>query len=107
MQSDGKIVVAGDSYNGTNSDFALVRYLADGTLDTSFGSDGKVITDFGSQDGSQALAIQAPSAAPRRSEENKRAAPDLAVSDVSAVAAAPKSSPMPPARRKVEQSSKI
>ena len=50
VQSDGKIVVAGDSYNGTNSDFALVRYTAAGALDASFGNGGKVTTAIGSGD---------------------------------------------------------
>ena len=36
MQADGKIVVAGDSDNGDNYDFALARYNSDGTLDTTF-----------------------------------------------------------------------
>ena len=48
IQSDGKIVVAGYSDNGSNDDFALVRYNTDGTLDTSFDSDGKVTTAIGS-----------------------------------------------------------
>ena len=48
IQSDGKIVVAGYSNNGSNDDFALVRYNTDGSLDASFDSDGKVTTDFGS-----------------------------------------------------------
>ncbi|MFA6470066.1 MAG: LamG-like jellyroll fold domain-containing protein [Bacteroidota bacterium] len=47
LQSDGKIVVAGYTYNGANEDFAVVRYNSDGTLDTSFDSDGIVTTDFG------------------------------------------------------------
>ena len=46
IQSDGKIVAAGDSNNGSNNDFALVRYNTDGSLDTSFDSDGKVTTDY-------------------------------------------------------------
>jgi uncharacterized delta-60 repeat protein len=37
IQPDGKIVVAGYSFNG---DFALVRYNANGSLDTSFGANG-------------------------------------------------------------------
>ena len=37
LQSDGKIVAGGYSYNGSNSNFALARYNANGTLDTSFG----------------------------------------------------------------------
>ena len=41
-QDDGKIIVAGRA----NNDFALIRYNSDGFLDTSFDSDGKVLTDF-------------------------------------------------------------
>ena len=49
LQSDGKILVAGSTWNDSgNSDFALVRYNSDGSLDTTFSSDGKVITAFGS-----------------------------------------------------------
>ncbi len=33
IQNDGKIVAAGYSYNGSNNDFALVRYNTDGSLD--------------------------------------------------------------------------
>ncbi|MCI0683923.1 MAG: cadherin domain-containing protein [Gemmataceae bacterium] len=47
VQSDGRIVAVGTVINGLGiSDFALVRYHSDGTLDTSFGGgDGIVITD--------------------------------------------------------------
>ncbi len=48
LQPDDKIVVAGYCSNGANLDFCLARYLANGTLDTSFGSTGKVITAIGS-----------------------------------------------------------
>jgi serralysin len=60
IQADGRIVVAGGaSHNGTNPNFALARYNADGTLDTSFGGDGKVITDFGRRhDYANAIAVQ-------------------------------------------------
>src|SRR3989442_511852 len=58
LQSDGKIVVAGSSDPGGNSDFALVRYNADGSLDTTFGGTGKVTTDFGGTDGVQSVAIE-------------------------------------------------
>jgi uncharacterized delta-60 repeat protein len=59
IQSDGKIVVAGDSYNGSNYDFALVRYNTDGSLDNTFDSDGKVTTPIGSgNDEGYSLAIQ-------------------------------------------------
>ena len=46
IQSDGKIVVAGSAFNGSQSDFTLVRYNMDGSLDTGFDSDGKVTTSF-------------------------------------------------------------
>jgi uncharacterized delta-60 repeat protein len=50
LQSDGKIVVAGYSHNGSNYDIAVVRYNGDGSLDTSFHTDGKVTTAIGSGD---------------------------------------------------------
>jgi uncharacterized delta-60 repeat protein len=60
MQSDGKVVVAGYSHNGTNKDFCVVRYNFDGTLDTSFGTGGKVTTDFGgTNDEANGVAVQA------------------------------------------------
>jgi uncharacterized delta-60 repeat protein len=61
IQVDGKIVVAGGaSHNGTNPNFALARYNADGTLDASFGGDGKVTSDFGGRrDYANAVAVQA------------------------------------------------
>jgi len=59
IQSDGKIVVAGLSHNGSNYDFAVVRYNTDGTLDTTFHSDGIVTTPIGSgDDGGCGIAIQ-------------------------------------------------
>lgn len=48
--SNGKIIVAGRSYNGSNYDFGLARYNSDGTLDNSFSSDGKTTTAIGSSD---------------------------------------------------------
>ena len=61
IQSDGKLVVAGGSTGSGNSDFALARYRPDGTLDSTFGDAGTVLTDFGggSFDFANALAIQA------------------------------------------------
>lgn len=59
IQNDGKIVVAGTSHNGTNTDFSLVRYNSDGNLDNTFGSGGIVTTDFGSDyDYGSSVAIQ-------------------------------------------------
>src|SRR5206468_1460260 len=60
IQADGKLVVAGDRDTGTDFDFALARYNSDGSLDSTFGSGGRVTTDFaGSFDAALALAIQA------------------------------------------------
>jgi uncharacterized delta-60 repeat protein len=59
LQRDGKLVAAGWSYNGSNYDFALVRYNENGSLDTSFGAGGKVTTALGpNHDLSFALARQ-------------------------------------------------
>jgi len=59
LQNDGKILVAGYSSNGINDDFAVVRYNPSGTLDTGFGSGGKVITPVGSSGGcAYAMAVQ-------------------------------------------------
>ena len=50
MQGDGKIVVAGVFNTSRNNDFAVVRYNANGTLDTSFNETGKAAADFGADD---------------------------------------------------------
>jgi uncharacterized delta-60 repeat protein len=55
IQADGKIVTAGYVRNQFvdpqgPSDFALVRYNTDGTLDTTFGVGGIVTTDFNLDD---------------------------------------------------------
>ena len=48
FQTDGKFIVGGTYVsNRGDNDFALARYNSDGTLDTTFGSEGKVITNFG------------------------------------------------------------
>jgi uncharacterized delta-60 repeat protein len=60
LQADGKILVAGYAFNGSNNDFALVRYNTNGNLDTSFNASGKVITAFGSgEDRVNGIALQA------------------------------------------------
>jgi len=46
VQPDGKIVVAGESGYGKGARFGLARYRANGTLDPSFGGDGKVTTNL-------------------------------------------------------------
>jgi uncharacterized delta-60 repeat protein len=65
IQPDNKIVTAGMSFVNRNvtpstrvRDFALARYLPNGAPDTTFGGDGKVRTDFASDDTVRALALQ-------------------------------------------------
>jgi uncharacterized delta-60 repeat protein len=57
LQPDGKIVVGGYRSGDDHFDFALVRYDADGALDRSFGTGGRVITSFGSAT-ANAIALQ-------------------------------------------------
>jgi len=62
LQSDGKIVVAGFTSlptAGLGDDFVVFRFNTDGSLDSGFGSGGKVVTDFnGSTDRAQAVMVQ-------------------------------------------------
>ena len=62
VQPDGKVVVAGSLYSpGGRTDFGLVRYNADGSLDTLFAGDGIARTNFGpgsTEEQALALAIQ-------------------------------------------------
>lgn len=55
VMADGRIVVAGNA----GDDFAVVRLLADGSLDTSFSGDGKVTTDVSGIGKAEAVAVQA------------------------------------------------
>jgi len=50
LQNDGKILLAGATGDPPLFDFALARYNSDGSLDSGFGTDGMVTTDFGSSD---------------------------------------------------------
>jgi uncharacterized delta-60 repeat protein len=58
IQPDGKIVVAG-SAGDNGDDIALVRYLSDGHPDMSFGQAGIRITDLGSDDVANGVALTA------------------------------------------------
>jgi uncharacterized delta-60 repeat protein len=60
MQSDGKIVVVGNTSGTIGQDIAVVRYKADGSLDNSFGTGGITITDFDnfSNDSPTAVCVQ-------------------------------------------------
>jgi uncharacterized delta-60 repeat protein len=59
IQPDGKILLGGHCSNGRNNDFCIARFNSNGTLDTTFGSSGKVIQPIGLwRDFGQSLAIQ-------------------------------------------------
>ncbi len=46
IQPGGKIILGGFASVNAKGDFAMVRYLDDGTIDKTFGSGGKVLTDL-------------------------------------------------------------
>ncbi len=46
VQTDGKIVLAGQAGNGSHWDFAAVRYTQHGALDANFGTNGRVFVGF-------------------------------------------------------------
>lgn len=50
LQSDGKIIAAGNSYDGTFHYFTLIRYEANGLVDSGFGTSGVVVTHVGTTD---------------------------------------------------------
>jgi uncharacterized delta-60 repeat protein len=59
VQPDGKIVAVGRSGNAQTSDFAVARYMPNGTLDASFAGDGLVVTQVNPHyDSAAAVAIQ-------------------------------------------------
>ncbi len=59
IDSSGRIVVAGDAYLSGGWRFALARYKPNGSLDTAFSGDGKVVTNFpaSSHEGAYGVAI--------------------------------------------------
>ncbi len=58
IQADGKLVVAGTSSFGRTTHFALVRYLASGALDPTFGTGGRVTTSFDGRSRANAVVVQ-------------------------------------------------
>ncbi|MDZ7858116.1 cadherin domain-containing protein [Sphaerotilus sp.] len=60
VQTDGRLVVGGTALNGGQFDFAVVRLLANGSLDTSFNGTGMRLLDIGtnSSDMAYAMALQ-------------------------------------------------
>jgi uncharacterized delta-60 repeat protein len=58
IQNDGKIVAAGESWNGSDFDFALIRYNNDGSLDNTFGTNGILTTQLKGDENVNSLVIQ-------------------------------------------------
>jgi uncharacterized delta-60 repeat protein len=59
LQTDGKIIAVGYATDSMNiQHFALVRYNQNGTLDATFGENGKQIADFGDNSVATAVTIQ-------------------------------------------------
>jgi uncharacterized delta-60 repeat protein len=57
-QPDGKLVVAGQGWDGSRYTFKLARYKANGSLDTSFGTSGAVTTAINENSVAEALVLQ-------------------------------------------------
>ena len=59
LVSGGKILLAGSAITGSaNSEFALIRLNANGSLDTSFGSHGITLTNFVQPASAAAMAVE-------------------------------------------------
>ncbi len=59
IQSDGKIVVGGSTYDGLTNDFGIIRFQSNGAVDSSFGVNGQVVLPIGTAtDKLFAMAIQ-------------------------------------------------
>jgi uncharacterized delta-60 repeat protein len=59
LQPDGRIVIAGVAFgSGANPDLLVMRFDADGAADPSFAGTGRVLTNIGSDDAANALALQ-------------------------------------------------
>jgi uncharacterized delta-60 repeat protein len=58
VQADGKIVMVGTACDAESCSVVVARYLSDGSLDTSFGGDGKATTPFRGPRSRPAVVIQ-------------------------------------------------
>jgi uncharacterized delta-60 repeat protein len=58
LQPDGKILVGGYSFNGTNTNFAVLRYNTNGSLDTTFNADGIITTAIGTNSSVYSISLQ-------------------------------------------------
>jgi uncharacterized delta-60 repeat protein len=61
IENDGEILLGGSTYQKIyygDLDFIVSELDSNGILDSSFGTNGITVTDFGSYDGAQAIALQ-------------------------------------------------
>lgn len=58
LQPDGKVIVAGQVPNGQDTDLAVVRFNANGTLDTTFGVNGEFYYDGGGYESATGVIVQ-------------------------------------------------
>ncbi len=59
VQNDGKIIASGSTSDDINfSDFALARYNSDGSVDLSFGNNGRTISSIRTWDFGYAITLQ-------------------------------------------------
>ncbi len=59
VQADGKILGVGGKYNGITTDFAILRYNSDGSVDNSWGANGLILTNMLASGGPSSVHIQA------------------------------------------------
>ncbi|NNV54583.1 T9SS type A sorting domain-containing protein [Limnovirga soli] len=59
VQTDGKIIAGGTVFNSGLVDIALVRYNTNGSIDSSFGNEGLLISDLGANELFKSMIIQA------------------------------------------------
>jgi uncharacterized delta-60 repeat protein len=57
-QGDGKIIAVGDQNGFGEGDIVIVRHQPDGSLDTSYGNDGIVVTHIDNESTAYAAALQ-------------------------------------------------
>lgn len=58
VQSDGKVLIGGELYNGSNGDMFVSRFTAAGTVDNTFHPGGYVTTHIGGSEDVRALKVQ-------------------------------------------------
>ena len=58
LQPDGKILVAGSVFDGSQSDFAVARFSATGDRDMTFGTGGFAMADVANNDYGYEIAVQ-------------------------------------------------